>query len=584
MDGLQFEEDWIAAALTVIERFTGVVMTEQIWDPQLERTAPIRMVPRPTQEDYDTSEDTSPIADPAIEDPTTDNQATDVSGQAPVERPRTVRSDLPIGPGTLWATTLYGGPDGLGHPAAWQLPGIRDIRSHTEVGGAHFVVRTDGTLWVWGNNERGRLGLGHNQQVHSPIEVLGLGRVSGVSVGAETTYAVTDDGVVWAWGRPWRGTLADGVTRKSMTPVPIPGLRDISSLYGNDDTRFAVTSSGEVWGWGDGTSGRLGDGAEHKYPINEPVRVAGIPPVAELSLSRETVTAVTRDGSVLVWGGTYWAQVDPGSSTQAVRTPTPIDDLAQAVTVSNGCALRSDGTVWIWRQVPGERLELDAEDHEGGSYYSSSTLVAGLAEDEIAQLSPEMRRQYLDLLASLTTNDPEPWTLDASGEKEPVIWSQDFDFVRRPRRQSKPKTATEDAYFPRPDGNDGNQEGFTPRFQAQQVPGLTGVTAISSGAERTYALRSDGTVWTWGPGEWRGPETEPSAAEPFPVHIPGLDGIVTLAEDGRPYAIGSAGTVWTWVGNPGAADGPRRLIAHVPEFTGAVAVTDDGPTLYVVKG
>jgi hypothetical protein len=62
-----------------------------------------------------------------------------------------------------------------------------------------------------------------------------------------------------------------------------------------------------------------------------------------------------------------------------------------------------------------------------------------------------------------------------------------------------------------------------------QVSGLTGVTAIASGASSGYALRSDGTVWAWGynyNGEL-GNGTTTNSTVPAPVS--GLTGVAAIA-------------------------------------------------------
>ena len=85
-------------------------------------------------------------------------------------------------------------------------------------------------------------------------------------------------------------------------------------------------------------------------------------------------------------------------------------------------------------------------------------------------------------------------------------------------------------------------------FSAAPVPGLTGITQVSAGARDTVAVRSDGTVWAWGltgNGELDGSASKTDY--PAPVQVPGLSGITQVATDGfHALALRSDGTVWSW--------------------------------------
>jgi alpha-tubulin suppressor-like RCC1 family protein len=73
-------------------------------------------------------------------------------------------------------------------------------------------LKTDGTVWAWGNNSNGQLGDGTTTQSTSPVQVSGLSNVTAIAAGATHTVALKTDGTVWAWGDNSNGQLGNGTT------------------------------------------------------------------------------------------------------------------------------------------------------------------------------------------------------------------------------------------------------------------------------------------------------------------------------------------------------------------------------------
>jgi alpha-tubulin suppressor-like RCC1 family protein len=96
-------------------------------------------------------------------------------------------------------------------------------------GGARgtIVLKSDGTVWTWGANFDGKLGVGETNTVRSavPVEVHGPGNVGylnsvkAVMGGEIHNVALKSDGTVWAWGWNAFGQLGNGTTNDSWTPT-----------------------------------------------------------------------------------------------------------------------------------------------------------------------------------------------------------------------------------------------------------------------------------------------------------------------------------------------------------------------------
>ncbi|WP_198360488.1 Ig-like domain-containing protein [Thermincola potens] len=136
--------------------------------------------------------------------------------------------------------------------------------------------------------------------------------------------------------------------------------------------------------------------------------------------------------------------------------------------------------------------------------------------------------------------------------------------------------------------NDSGQLGdgtYTSRFSPGQVPGLTGVKAVAAGANHTVVLKTDGTVWAWGNNMYGQLGTSPSvlAKTYSPVQIPGIDSVVEIgAGIWHTLARRADGTVWAWgrniegqVGN-GSASAVVDSPAQVSGLTGVTKVAAGG--------
>ena len=123
-----------------------------------------------------------------------------------------------------------------------------------------------------------------------------------------------------------------------------------------------------------------------------------------------------------------------------------------------------------------------------------------------------------------------------------------------------------------------------------QVEGLTGVVALAPGSDHTLALREDGTVWAWGDNA-DGQLGQPASYEPHPTpaQVPGLTGVVALSPGyHHVLALREDGTVWAWGANYNGqlGDGTQRsrhTPAPMPGLTDVVSITATQGTSLVAR-
>jgi len=121
------------------------------------------------------------------------------------------------------------------------------------------AVKVDGSLWCWGDNDAGQLGLGDTSRRNTPQMVAGITDVVSVSSGGAHTCAIKVDGSLWCWGNNEYGQLGLGYSGGS-TNTPHFVTSGVSSVSLGYEHTCAVKTDGSLWCWGHNGYGQLGLG------------------------------------------------------------------------------------------------------------------------------------------------------------------------------------------------------------------------------------------------------------------------------------------------------------------------------------
>ena len=128
-----------------------------------------------------------------------------------------------------------------------------------------MALKTDGTIWCWGEGGSGALGQGNTTDYSSPVQVGALTTWATIGPGSETdqansewSMAVKTDGTLWTWGENSKGQLGNGNTTDISSPAQVGALTTWSKVSGGRKSSYAIKTDGTFWAWGDGEA--LGDG------------------------------------------------------------------------------------------------------------------------------------------------------------------------------------------------------------------------------------------------------------------------------------------------------------------------------------
>jgi alpha-tubulin suppressor-like RCC1 family protein len=319
-------------------------------------------------------------------------------------------------------------------------------------------------LFVWGENEYGELGQNTIIDYSSPVQV--PGSWSRFGSGGRISLVVNTSGELYAAGLNQYGALGQNDTTSRSSPVQVGSDTTWASVVtvGQYQGAFATKTNGTLWAWGRNSQteskGVLGQNSLVDY--SSPVQIPG----------------------------TTWST-----------------DAKHLATTGNGSvhAIKTDGTYWCWGYASAGQLGQG----ETNTYYSSPVQIPGTTWSFVGQKGPNGAGGAIKTDGTLWM-----WGYNAQGE----LGQNDRTAYSSPR----------------------------------QVPGTTWST-VSTGGYNTVAMKTDGTLWIWGingAGSLGQNQAYPALkGTSSPVQIPGTTWSNAIATALDTYAIKTDGTLWTWGAN-----------------------------------
>ena len=215
------------------------------------------------------------------------------------------------------------------------------------------AIKTNGRLWAWGDNSYGQLG--DNTQVNrsSPVQTAALGiNWKIVSVGRNHMSAIKTDGTLWSWGDNSYGQLGTNNTTSRSSPVQIAGAGTAWKLIAAGSYHsLAIKTDGTLWAWGGNGLGELGDdsGSARSSPIQT---TAGGTDWKRVAAGSYHSMGIKTDGTLWVWGYNLFGALGDGTTDSKY---SPVQTAASGTnwqSVDGGglhtVAIKTNSSIWSW--------------------------------------------------------------------------------------------------------------------------------------------------------------------------------------------------------------------------------------------
>jgi alpha-tubulin suppressor-like RCC1 family protein len=189
---------------------------------------------------------------------------------------------------------------------------------------ANAAIKTDGTLWTWGNNQDYQTAQGTNTgHTTTPTKVgsdtnWGMIALGGEGLGTVGAVAIKG-GKLFAWGNNTQAITGRGTTTgTTTTPTEIDSNTDWTMVALSNSSHGAGIRAGRLYSWGNNANFRTGQNTSSGFTTT-PTQIGSDTDWASVALGEQFGLALKTDGRLYSWGNN--AQ-QPGSTGQNTSTGT----------------------------------------------------------------------------------------------------------------------------------------------------------------------------------------------------------------------------------------------------------------------
>ena len=221
-------------------------------------------------------------------------------------------------------------------------------------GGYHsLLLKSDGSLWAMGNNGEGELGDGTYgtapYYATNRPELIVASNVTAIAAGGSHSLFLKSDGSLWVMGNNQYGQLGDGTYNNTNRPEQIVATNVTAIAAGGLHSLF-LKSDGSLWAMGDNQSGELGDGTYNTvkpFGTNQPQQIVATN-VTAIAAGGLHSLFLKSDGSLWAMGDNYYGQLGDGTYNQTNQPEQIVATNVTAIAAGeyHSLLLKSDGSLW----------------------------------------------------------------------------------------------------------------------------------------------------------------------------------------------------------------------------------------------
>lgn len=453
---------------------------------------------------------------------------------------------------------------------AWSLVAVADTHSCA-------LLEGEGSLWCWGQNNRAQRGTSDFAASGPPTRV-GSERWTAVATGKGHTCAVRDDGSMWCWGRDSSGQLGVGATVRTNVPVLVDGglWTTVAGSFGHS---CGVSTDGALYCWGTNVNGQLGLPG---LPFADSPLALDAGTWGFASIGRRHSCGVRGDSSLWCWGDDVSGALGSGPHS-GDRSDVPVEVPADgggwasvAAGASYMCGVKNDGTLWCWGSNTFGQLG------NGASQVNRTDFPSEVVGDGGTWLGVACGEQHTCGIRSDqslwcwgdgrsaqtgvgTVGDPSPEPMLAMDGGSWVV-------VSAGRAHSCAVASNGELWCWGHNGFGQLSGAPGPVSNKVDVPGVSW-SSVACGGDHTCAVGADHTLWCWGKnnqGQLGTGSFAGTSFVPTQVAVDGGPGWATVAAgDYHSCGIRKDATLWCWgsdgEGQLGLGTAYQEAPARVPE-------------------